>query len=697
MAWVPLQEWQPGFEPNLNTISAGSADFVDSTIVFTGVTNKSSGAFAYAFWYAYNIGGFIAGETVRIRVECTRAEWGTYTAPSPPNVRLVGSSSADLQTVWAGGVPATFDIELVNTADSQGQVDLWMQWGSGSGGTLFTGGNFEFRISVWVDDPPGGTRWVPLAESGIDHALSVEPPFESSITLDGSTIVADNATSVPNFGIGWNLEVSVADVPEYFTGRVRVTTQIDYVDAPEAGPLVFYYSAEGGAGPSIINEHEDSTTFVPNPVVLGPLAPWSGPGSDGLVQFTAWGIDVLSATFYIEAEVRDDGPPSGGCFWTDLLNVTEYCGASPGPELDTVDAYYIGSIWGFIAVDDLTWNGPVLYTPPAGDVEYPAHTEVSAVTETDEIRAITGNTSVYPPGSVHIDGGRLKTDGVIEVQPWVFSPNTGDLRVEFVDDAWSVLYDGLPSEYKYAAFDPPLAVYPPRVGNLGVFVDDGDVQAYTAIAALTITAHNSYWDPPLYSGAPTSALITGASGTPQFTTGATVVPFGDYEYGGNSRGLFGITASSGGGWADGVINMQFDLHYKTLVAPPQHVAAVLKDCELFSFEQLAEAGADGVTTVPKAGTGLSIPFSFTVSHVASRGNTVEGGTIEDGVYSFILNDNGYDGAVISKTFTDYLLTEHGQYWFPYDMVLVGRLYAIDDLNTPIARIAFMTTSGGGGG
>lgn len=354
MAWVPLQEWQPGFEPNLNTISAGSADFVDSTIVFTGVTNKSSGAFAYAFWYAYNIGGFIAGETVRIRVECTRAEWGTYTAPSPPNVRLVGSSSADLQTVWAGGVPATFDIELVNTADPQGQVDLWMQWGSGSGGTLFTGGNFEFRISVWVDDPPGGTRWVPLAESGIGHALVTSPSHESTISLDGSTVVVDNATYVwPGDGIGWNLEISVADAPENFTGLVRVTTQIDYVDAPESGPLDFQYSTEDG-GSGVVNEHEDSTAFVPNPLVLGPLAPWSG-NDYGLVQFTAWGIDVLSATFYIEVEVQDDGPPSGGCFWTDLLNVTQEC---EDDEDDEDQASY-----NILYDDGHTWTGGDGYDP----------------------------------------------------------------------------------------------------------------------------------------------------------------------------------------------------------------------------------------------------------------------------------------------------------------------------------------------
>lgn len=175
------------------------------------------------------------------------------------------------------------------------------------------------------------TSWVPLAESGIGHALYVEPPFESSITLDGSTIVADNATRAPGFGIGWNLEISVADVPEYFTGRVRVTTQIDYVDAPESGPLDFQYSTEDG-GSGVVNEHEDSTAFVPNPAVLGPLAPWSG-SPYGLVQFTAWGIDVLSATFYIEVEVQDDGPPSeGDCFWTDLVNVTQECGNAPDPE-----------------------------------------------------------------------------------------------------------------------------------------------------------------------------------------------------------------------------------------------------------------------------------------------------------------------------------------------------------------------------
>lgn len=188
------------------------------------------------------------------------------------------------------------------------------------------------------------TSWVPLAESGIGHALVTSPSHESTISLDGSTVVVDNATYVwPGDGIGWNLEISVADAPENFTGLVRVTTQIDYVDAPESGPLDFQYSTEDG-GSGVVNEHEDSTAFVPNPLVLGPLAPWSG-NDYGLVQFTAWGIDVLSATFYIEVEVQDDGPPSGECFWTDLLGVTEDCGEAPDPEVNwipihTSDMYY---------------------------------------------------------------------------------------------------------------------------------------------------------------------------------------------------------------------------------------------------------------------------------------------------------------------------------------------------------------------
>jgi hypothetical protein len=237
-------------------------------------------------------------------------------------------------------------VEFLSVGDDWDESPLYpFAYASPAAGVLFvTDAQVVHRLLLIDDDgPPGGTRWVPLAESGIGHALYVESPFESSITLYGSTIVADNAT-YESLGIGWNLEVSVADVPEYFTGRVRVTTQIDYVDAPESGPLVLYYTAEGGANPSIINEHEDSTAFVPNPVVLGPLAPWSG-HDYGLVQFAAWGIDVLSGTFYIEVEVQDDGPPSGECFWTDLLGVTEDCGEAPDPEVNwipihTSDMYY---------------------------------------------------------------------------------------------------------------------------------------------------------------------------------------------------------------------------------------------------------------------------------------------------------------------------------------------------------------------
>jgi hypothetical protein len=228
MAWVPLQEWQPGFEPNLDTISAGSADFVDSTIVFTGATNRSSGTFAYGFWYAYNIGGFIAGETVRIRVECTRAEWGTYTAPSPPNVRLVGSSSADLQTVWAGGVPATFDIELVNTADSQGQVDLWMQWGSGSGGTLFTGGNFEFRISVWREDPlppdpePVGCFWTDLVNVTQECGDGPPPVVDAIAVWPWYSDAWDD--------VFWNPDVTPVELPELTERQTRTFALGDLLD-----------------------------------------------------------------------------------------------------------------------------------------------------------------------------------------------------------------------------------------------------------------------------------------------------------------------------------------------------------------------------------------------------------------------------------------------------------------------------------
>ncbi len=166
MAWVPLHEvsefdFQPGGLTN------GSAEYSDSTIVFSGVSNAFSAPYAYSL-FSGGFGGFVPDALVRVRVVCTAAYGDYYPPPNTAYVSLTGSSQADRADVWTSDFH-TFDVELQNTADNEGNVRLRLQWGAYSTGGIFYSADFVFSIYVWVDAPdpdpdpePVGCFWTDL-------------------------------------------------------------------------------------------------------------------------------------------------------------------------------------------------------------------------------------------------------------------------------------------------------------------------------------------------------------------------------------------------------------------------------------------------------------------------------------------------------------------------------------------------------
>ena len=167
--------------------------------------------------------------------------------------------------------------------------------------------------------------WVPIHESGINYALTES----AGLSMAGSTITRVSEGFPDEWGlffidgpISSRLRITILSYEETLGGEIvdqeaRFTA---YNEVTEAFDEAFNTAAFVDGVRS---------QFTPNPVIL----PDGGIGASELFYSPASDefLNAATATYEMLVEVEVEGE---ACFWTDLLGVTQDCGAEPDPDPD---------------------------------------------------------------------------------------------------------------------------------------------------------------------------------------------------------------------------------------------------------------------------------------------------------------------------------------------------------------------------